>query len=82
MADKDKKIGKIELDQETCISAASCVALAAKTFQLDGQGKVEFVDKEHPIGDEEEMILEAAKSCPVDAIKLFDQDGKQMWPEV
>jgi len=70
------KISRIEIDRETCISVASCVAIAPDNFDLDEEGKARVISKD---GDNAQ-ILEAAKSCPVDAIKVFDENGKQIWP--
>lgn len=63
---------KISVDQEACIGAASCVVLAAKTFQLNMDGKAEVID---PPGDVRDMIIEAARSCPTNAIRLTEDDG-------
>jgi len=71
------KISRIEVDRDACISAGSCVAIAAKTFQLDDEGKVKLIN---PKGDDDQTILEAAKSCPVEAIKLYNESGGQIWP--
>jgi len=38
---------KIIIDRDLCIGAATCVALAAKTFGLDEEGKV-FILNEDP----------------------------------
>jgi ferredoxin len=72
------KLARIEVDRDTCISAASCVALAPKTFALDDDGKVKLLDAK---GDQDEMIIEAARSCPVDAIKVYDEEGTLVWPK-
>lgn len=88
---------KVKVDRELCIGAASCVAVAPNTFELDSEGKavikkkggsmtsgfVNYTD----IGDEEGNILNAAKSCPVNAIIIVevDETGKeirQVWPEI
>lgn len=71
------KISKIEVDKEKCISVASCVELAAKTFRLDDEGKAEITDMH---GDDVAAQLDAAQSCPVNAIHLFDENGKKIWP--
>lgn len=71
-------IARIETDRDLCISAGSCAALAPKTFGLDDEGKVKMLD---PKGDTDELIMEAARSCPVDAIRLFDDADKQVWPK-
>jgi ferredoxin len=33
-----------------------------------------------PEGSDEEMVLDAARACPVDAITLFDEFEDQVWP--
>ena len=68
---------RAEVDRELCISAASCVAIAPNTFELDQEG-IATVKKQD--GDPRDTILQAAQSCPVNAIKVFDDDGTQLWP--
>lgn len=71
------KIGKIYVDRDLCIGAASCVAIAPGVFQLDEENKAYVVDEK---GADDEMILLAAKSCPTKAIIVFDTEGKQLYP--
>ena len=68
---------KIEVDRELCISVASCIAVAPNTFELDDQG---IAIIKNPTGDDEKTILQAAQSCPVNAIRLFDDAGNQIHP--
>ncbi len=70
---------KIRVDQNICIGAAPCVAIASKTFDLDEKGKA-FVKNVN--GDTEDLIKQAAESCPVQAIFLYDDTGKQVYPPV
>lgn len=70
---------KIEVDRELCIGAAPCVAVAGGVFQLDDEGKAYVVD---PKGADDDTILLAAQACPVLAIKLFDDNGVQIFPPV
>ncbi len=69
---------KIEVDREACISVATCVQVAPGTFELDNEGIaiVKSTDK-----DSLETIVQAAKSCPVNAIIVTDDNGKQLYPE-
>lgn len=86
---------KIVLDQDACIGAASCVVIAAKTYALNGDGKVfllnesetyckrndagEVIESEVTSGmDLRETIIEGARSCPVLAIKVFEDDGTEI----
>lgn len=75
-----KKVGKltITVDRNLCIGAASCVAVAPKTFVLDNEAKaiiLNTADEELP-----ETIFDSARSCPVLAIILHDENGKQVFP--
>ena len=69
---------KIEVDKELCISVASCVAIAGNTFELDDEG---IAKVKNPKGDSDETIMQAAQSCPVNAIIIYDDSGKQIYPE-
>lgn len=74
--EKSIKIGRVEIDREACISVASCVEIAPESFELDEDGKARIINKDGDVA----LILEAAKSCPVDAIRVFDEAGGQIWP--
>jgi ferredoxin len=75
-----KKIGKytVTVDRDLCIGAASCIAVAPKAYVLDGEAKAIFLDT----AEEEtpEAILDSAKACPVAAIIITDETGKQVFP--
>jgi len=68
---------KVEVDRELCISVATCVAVAPGTFELDDEG---IAVVKNAKGDDEATILQAAQSCPVNAIIVYDDDGKQIHP--
>ncbi len=69
----------VELNRDVCIGAASCVAIAGATFKLDETNKVLLVEGDW---DTDELILAAAQSCPVFAIKIKDAaTGRQIFPE-
>lgn len=75
--EKSLKIGKIVVDRNLCIGAASCIAVAPGVFELDSENKaVVYNDK----GADDETILLAAKSCPTQAILVFDEEGNQIYP--
>jgi len=69
---------RIKIDRNLCIGAASCVALAMKTFALDGENKAVVLEGE---GDPPESIRLAAESCPTKSIILEDPEtGQQIYP--
>lgn len=85
---------KVKVDRELCIGAASCVAVAPDTFELDAEGKAVIKKKDgsmtsdyvayEDINDNEGNIKNAAMSCPVNAIIIMEVDDqgneKQVWP--
>lgn len=81
IADKLRKGGKIRriiVDRVKCIGANSCVAVAPGVFQLDDKSLAYITD---PESTDDDTIKMAAESCPVLAIFLYDEEGKQTFPE-
>lgn len=68
---------KVKVDRMLCIGTADCVKIAPNTFELDDEAKA-VVKKQN--GDSDEKLLEAAKVCPVLAIIVEDENGKQIYP--
>lgn len=69
---------EVRVDKELCIGAGVCTAIAAKSFELDNEGKaiiLQGIDQE-----DKEAILDAAKACPVAAI-IIKQGETQVFPE-
>lgn len=88
-----RRIGKIMVDRTLCIGAASCVAVAPSVFELDAENKAVLRKKQAPptsdsterrdLADQtidDETLLLAAKSCPTQAIIVFDEEGNQIYP--
>lgn len=84
MEDNDPKIKRkirkltMRIDQDLCIGAATCIALAPKAWALDDQAKAFILDTCEDETDE--ALIDAAKSCPVMAIFIIDENGKQIFP--
>ncbi len=75
-----KQVGRyrVEVIRDKCIGAASCVALAPKVFQMDAEKIAVVISQD---GNEDDMKLLAAQSCPTAAIIVTDtQTGVQVWP--
>ncbi|MBI1863354.1 ferredoxin [Candidatus Microgenomates bacterium] len=68
----------IEIERDLCIGAATCVAIAPQTFNLDEEAKA--IVLEAAAGDTDETILDAAKSCPTAAIILTNEKGERIFP--
>ena len=71
------RIAKIVIDRDACIGAGPCVTVAPGVFRLDDEEKAALVD---PGGADDGTILLAAEACPVDAILLYDEDGRRIHP--
>lgn len=69
----------IEVDHNACIGSAPCVAMAPNTFALEDNGKASVLATADE--DSQETILNAARACPVAAIRIKDATGKQIFPE-
>ena len=60
-----------------CIGAGNCVNIAPTAFQLDEEHIAYLVD---PNSVDDETLIDAARSCPTDAIYLDTEDGKPVYP--
>ncbi|GAA0668178.1 ferredoxin [Natronoarchaeum mannanilyticum] len=80
---------KVEFDRDTCIGMFQCVA-EWDAFEKDSDaGKADLAGSEEaeddvfvrevPDGAELDAKF-AARSCPVDAIAIYDDDGEQLIP--
>ena len=69
---------RITIDRSVCTGYAECVGLAPEVFQLGDDNVSMVVD---PEGTDDEVILDAARACPVDAITLVDEFEEQVWPQ-
>ena len=67
----------VKVDRELCIGVSNCVAIAPTVFRLDDENKAVVLD---PGSADEETLMEAAKSCPQNAIILEDDEGNQLYP--
>lgn len=78
MSDEPQKISKVEVDKDLCIGSASCVAAAPDVFDLGDDGK-SYVKAGASL-DDVAKIMDAARACPVNAIKVYDESGQQVYP--
>ena len=83
----------VKVDPELCIGAASCITVDPKHFELDDENKAVVLEPKAPTApktyermleltdDEFDTLLLAAQSCPTLAIFLYEESGKQIFPE-
>ncbi|MDQ6916165.1 MAG: ferredoxin [Actinomycetota bacterium] len=67
----------IEVDRQLCYGFGDCVDTAPTVFALDDEDVSIVID---PDGAPLDDVVEAAQNCPVDAIAITDQDGRQIYP--
>ena len=70
---------KVRVDRDLCIGVGNCVALAPTVFALNADNKAVVLD---PSSVDDDTLLEAAESCPENAITVEDDEGHQLYPQV
>ncbi len=68
---------KVRIDRNLCNGLGNCVALAPTVFEFDDKNKAVVLD---PSSVDDDTLLEAAESCPYDAIIILDDEGNQVYP--
>ena len=75
-----RKIGRlaIGIDRGLCISTANCMKVSPEMFEFDDENICAF--KENPPDIDRERVVDSCTVCPVDALTVVDEDGKQLVP--
>jgi len=68
---------QVRVDRDLCIGVGNCVAFAPTVFKLDKDNKARVLD---PSSIDDDTLLEAAESCPEQAIIVEDDEGQQLYP--
>ena len=69
---------RIVVDRLRCLGTGNCVDTASDVFVMDEAFHSVIVN---PSGAHQDIIVAAAESCPVDAIRVIDeQAGQQIYP--
>jgi ferredoxin len=68
---------RIAIDRELCVGFGDCVTEAPEGFKLDDDTIATFVA---PEAVERDRLLRACEACPVDAITVWDEVGRQIVP--
>ncbi|MGH7908167.1 MAG: ferredoxin [Candidatus Binataceae bacterium] len=68
----------ITVNKAKCISSGDCADIAPAVFELDEEGKSQVYNA---TGAADDIILAAARGCPVKAITVIDDEtGAQLVP--
>ena len=67
---------RIVIDRDQCVGFADCAKEAPEGFKLDDDSVAAFASPEAV----ERELLRACEACPVDAIAVYDEEGRQIVP--
>ncbi|WP_204038165.1 ferredoxin [Micromonospora qiuiae] len=67
---------RIEVDAERCIGSGSCVGMAPAHFRMESGLATPITTAVEPT----ETVIDAAESCPVEAIAVRDHDDTLIAP--
>ncbi|MCC6477211.1 ferredoxin [bacterium] len=69
---------KITIDKNKCVGSTICTMEAPEIFALGAEFQSHVID---PDSNEDELILHAAQSCPMNAIIVTERETeKRVWP--
>ena len=68
---------RVRIDRDLCVGFGDCVTEVGGAFKLDEDGIAVF---DQPASVACEALLRACDACPVDAITVWDAEGKQIVP--
>jgi ferredoxin len=68
---------RVRIDRGLCVGFSDCIESAPEAFSLGADGVVVFTGPETV---EKERLLSACDVCPVDAITVWDEAGRQIVP--
>jgi ferredoxin len=70
---------RVVIDRDLCVGFGDCVTEAPEGFKLDDETIAVFTEPELV---ERERLLRACDVCPVDAITVWDETGRQIVPDL
>lgn len=75
----ERQVGslRVRIDRTLCVGFGECVSAAPEAFGLDVEDLAVFM-KPEVVG--REQLLKACDACPVDALTVWDETGRQVVP--
>ncbi|GAA1282535.1 ferredoxin [Saccharothrix xinjiangensis] len=67
----------VEVDRSTCLGTGMCTSIAPGHFRLEGGTSVPV----NPSVEPDDSVVDAAESCPMEAILVRDADGTVLAPQ-
>ncbi len=77
---EERKLGEltIRIDRLLCVGFGDCIEEAPTAFEFDDEGIAVF--RENAAATEPGIVIEACRSCPVDALEVLAPDGSRIVP--
>ncbi len=69
---------RVRIDRDLCVGFGDCIEVSGEAFEFDDQGIAVFRDGFDDV--DHDTLLAACDECPVDAISVFDPEGRQLVP--
>jgi ferredoxin len=68
---------RVRIDRTLCVGFGDCLDEAPHAFRLDDDGVATFAG---PEAVAQERLLRACGACPVDALTVWNVEGRQLVP--
>ena len=68
----------VRIDRLICVGFETCAQVAPDFFRLDDDGIAVFQTGASMVSAD--LVLEACRSCPVEALEVFDASGNRLVP--
>jgi ferredoxin len=68
----------VSIDRPSCIGSGNCVKVAPTLFRLDDESIAAFAATS--ADTPRDVVLEACRICPVEALRVTDKDGAELVP--
>lgn len=68
----------VRIDRLICVGFETCAEVAPDLFRMDDEGIAVF--QSNATLAPADVVLEACRSCPVEALEVFDASGNKLVP--
>ena len=69
---------KVRIDRDLCVGFGDCMDVVTGVWEFDDDGIIVFQEDVAPV--DRDSLVEACKSCPVDALIALNEEGQQVAP--
>jgi ferredoxin len=69
---------RVTVDRDACLGSGMCAGTAPDHFRLD-DGRSRPIEE---VISPDDIVLDAAETCPAEAIRIYDDAGRQLAPDL